>query len=188
MDEENDELFDRDNSSSDTDPFNDDNVPVVSFDEFEEEVFWDLDDVNGLDPIDDLVLISLSSIGISSVMTTLFLSGIIEGGIFSLPIIGAYETTVAFLNRNNFNVTKTSLFRDFRQNVTKRSLCFGVFYGSFCATSNGLWEHTDISDVSNVVVSSMVSVSFATISFRRPRYVLPGVGFLMLSAYLGMVP
>jgi hypothetical protein len=146
------------------------------------------DDSLALDPMINSFLLSLSSIGIYGLTTTLFFSSAIEAGVFSLPITGAYAATTAFLDRNQANVTKTSLLRDFGRNMAKRSLCFGVFYGSFMASSGVLWESTDLSDGAIVIVSSMASVSLATISFRRPRLVFPGVGVLMVSAFLGIVP
>jgi hypothetical protein len=38
------------------------------------------------------------------------------------------------------------------------------------------------------VLSGMTAVSLATVSYRKPRLVLPGVGLLMAFAFVGLIP
>jgi hypothetical protein len=145
------------------------------------------DEDDDIDPVEYLLFHSLNSLGIRSILTTTFLATTLEGGLISLPFTGAYSITTGLLDRKKIMAANTSLLREIGRDMSRRSLCVGIFFGSFAATSDAL-SLTNSSDLTVNVLSGMTAVSLATVSYRKPRLVLPGVGLLMAFAFVGLIP
>jgi hypothetical protein len=156
----------------------------------EKDIFEEEDDEedDDIDPVEYFLFRSLKMVGIQSILTTIFLATTLEGGLISLPFTGAYSITACLLDRKKIMATNTSLLREIGRDMSRRSLSAGIFFGTFAATSDALSGLTNSSDLTVSVVSGMTAVSLATVSYRKPRLVLPGLGVLMGFAFLGLVP
>lgn len=154
----------------------------------EEEEEMDLLDFDlEIDPIEFLIFTGLHQLGMTSILTTSFLTGMVEGGIISLPVTGAYSTTVALLDRNKDSLKKF-VVRDVLKDMSRRSLAVGIFFGSFIATSEAVEHFTQTSNLAQYIISGVTSVPLATIAFRKPKLVLPGIGFLLGAAFMKILP
>lgn len=161
--------------------------------ENENEDNYEVDEIIVDDPVEFLCFIALTKLGIRSIFLTNLYAGMIEGTVFFFPFYFGYSVVSGAIQKFRTNPPPIqSIFSGVAKKSLHRSFATGIFFGLTTGIGNYVDDYFEdspqVDEFLRLTTTIGTSLALSIAAYRRPKYILPNLSILTLTAYFGYLP